>query len=177
MLLFTIMLLIFFAILILAATIPLKVVFAFNSEQLSNFHLIASWINGLFKGVLVRKNNLNIIKVYLFKKEIYSKILEMNKGNPMDKLDMLKSMDYHHFEVYASYGFEDPSVTGMVCSAIELISGYISVSRISNIPNFNTDKSFFNINGEVKLNIISLANNLFKYNKSNLNINTAHSSK
>lgn len=177
-LVFLILALILVALLI---TVPLKIAFAFNSEEFTNVNLIATWLKPLFKIVIVKTDEKMFYTLYLFNKKVLTNNLTSKTLNhPKDyvkKIQLIRNLKPHSIDIKASYGFEDPSVTGMVCGAINLASNYLGVNVLYNNPDFNMDYNYFNISGAAEVNAISIITMLLKLRKSNLAMQPLYANK
>jgi hypothetical protein len=165
-------------IIIFLSIFPLNAMFSFNSEQLINFHLTLTWLKPLIKGIIKRHGNNTIITVYLLNRKVLVKNFSTNKSNGDDnKLGLIKSIKFVSITLQTSYGFEDPSITGMVCGAINMISEYIDSNDSVNNPDFSTDYDYFNFNVAVKVNVLVSFLNILKSKKSGLAMQELHVSK
>ena len=144
---------------------PLKIIFKYNLEQLTNFHLMLSWLRPLIKGIIKRDENKIILTVYLFNKKILTKDLTKHKAKGTNNLRLVKSIKFDYVNLQTSYGFEDPSITGMICGAISLITEYVDLNNSCNNSNFSTNYDYFNINVVAKVNVVLSTLNLLKLKK------------
>lgn len=154
---------------LLLSIYPLKAEAVFSSEQQIEMHVLLSWLNPFLKATVTRDNNQLKLTVYifnsrLFRKNLTSKNTDENKGKKRsfhDYIDYARALDLHHVKLYAFYGFEDPSVTGMLCGGIDLISQAIVVEDFYNNADFVTDHDYFNIQASAEINAaVSLINAL-----------------
>lgn len=165
MYIFSIFLFLILLIFELLAIIPLKVKIIVNSEDLPNFCFKSSWLSPFFKGIVTRENNSMFLSVYLFNAKVLKKELKNNSTGYIDKLNFIKDLKVNFIDVKISYGFEDPSITGMLCGAIDLVSSYINLNTLYNDFDFYTDYDHFNLNVLANINMINLLVTIFKYNK------------
>lgn len=172
---------IIFLIVILLSIVPLNVTSSFNSEELEleDFRLTLLWLKPLIKGIIKMDGNKMILKLYLFNKRILIKNLTTNKPKDADtdNFRFVKAIKFLNIRLQTSYGFEDPSITGMVCGAINVISEYIDSNDSWNNPDFSTDYDYFYINAQVKVNILLSIINLLKSKKTGLVMQELHVSK
>ena len=117
---------IIFLIIISLSIVPLSVTSSFDSEKLEDFQLILLWLKPLIKGIIKRDGDKIVLTLYLFDKKVLIKNLTSNKPKDTntDKLRLVKAIKFLNIRLQTSYGFEDPSITGMVCGAIDIISEY-----------------------------------------------------
>ncbi len=169
--LWTILIIILIA-LILLALFPVKIAFAYTSEELSSFYMKASWLNPFFKATIIKQDYGFTLKIFIFNQRIYKKNIVKKPINYNDNINLIKSIDPSYIKLNTSYGFEDPAVTGMICGLINMFSQNISIDSLSNNPNFNTDFSYFNIKGIIKINAIYSFIKLLKSKRKNLLIQT-----
>ncbi|MFD3156797.1 DUF2953 domain-containing protein [Haloimpatiens sp. FM7330] len=153
-----ILLSIFLIILILIAVVPLKIMF--NSDKNLDFHILVTWLNPLFKANIQNKNTIIFLSIYLFNKKISSKPIKAKnkktkKLNNKNKLYYLQQIKPYYLNIDTSYGFRDPSTTGILYGIINSLTELIDLRNIQNNPNFVTENDYFNVNGIIKLNIAS----------------------
>lgn len=164
---FSILLLIISLIIVLLSIVPLKVSFNANSAELLNFHFAASWLNPVLKGTIVRNHGEMVLEVYLFNSKVFKRYLKdkSDSKNFLDKINLIRSLHPKFERLEASYGFEDPSITGMVYGAITLLSPYIKSAALYNNPDFNMIDDYFYFDALFEINVFSLILTLFRYNK------------
>ncbi|MGY0375002.1 hypothetical protein [Clostridium sp. JNZ J1-5] len=165
MYIFSILLFLILLIFELLAIIPLKIKVIVNSEELPNFCFKASWLGSFFKGIVTRENNAMFLTVYSFNTKVFKKELKNNSNGYIDKLNFIKTLRVNFIDVKVSYGFQDPSITGMLCGAVDLVSSYINLDTLYNDFDFYSDHDYFNINVLANINMINLLVTIFKYNK------------
>lgn len=161
--------------LILAAlliTVPLKVSFAFSSQECTNFNIITTWLKPLLKLVIVKTDKQMFYTLYLLNKKVLTKNLTNKTLNHakdyIEKIQLTRNLKPHSIDIEASYGFKDPSITGMICGAINLASTYFGINVIYNNPDFNMNYDYFNITGTAQISAISIITTFFKLRKLNL---------
>lgn len=145
---------------LLLSIYPVKAEAVFNSEQQIDMHILLAWLSPFLKAAVTRDNNQMVLTVYmfnsrLFRKNLVSRNADHNKGKKRgihDYIDYLRALDLHHVRLYAFYGFEDPSITGMLCGGIDMISQGIIVEGFSNSADFFTDHDYFNIKAFAEVN-------------------------
>lgn len=148
--------------LILLAVFPVNIIFSVNSEHQPELRGAMTWLNPLVKGTVTgdtRDTRNILLTVFLFGKKIYTRNLIGNrnkdkKGNYSDKINLLRNIRPSGLKVSASYGFEDPSITGMLCGALDMASGYVDFEVLNNNPDFTPEDNYFDISGEAKINAI-----------------------
>jgi len=164
-------------IIILLSIFSLKVNFSFDSQQLPDFQLTLSWLKPFIKGTVEMNENKLALTVYLFNKKILTKNLTSNKPSNFNNLKFIKSIKFVKLTLNTSYGFEDPSITGMLCGAINIISEYIDTNNSCNNPDFSTDYDHFNIYILAEINLTVSFFNLIKLKKPSLVMQKLHISK
>ncbi|QGU94858.1 DUF2953 domain-containing protein [Clostridium bovifaecis] len=167
MYIFSTLLLIILIIIFLLAIVPLKVSFNANSAESVNFHFIASWLNPVLKGTIVKDYGGVLLKVYLFNSKVLARDLKTKSDSKgfLDKINFIKSLHPKFERLEASYGFEDPSITGMIYGALTLLSPYIKSDTLYNNPDFTMTDDYFYFDALFEINVFSLALTLFRYNK------------
>jgi hypothetical protein len=145
---------IFLLIILLAAIFPLRAALSFNSEIQPDFHLLITWLHPLIKAYIVRSDGGILLTVHSFNKKIYTKNLKEGKGGIKDKLNIIKIIKPKHLKLQASYGFEDPSITGLMCGALDMISEFADVEVSHHNPDFSMDSSYANLTAEADINLL-----------------------
>lgn len=151
-------------ILIFITLVPLKIMF--NSDENFDFHILITWLKPFLKVIIQNKDTVIFMSVYLFNKKILTKPVRAKarkekKSNIKNKLYYLRQIKPYYFNVYTSYGFKDPSITGIICGIINSFEELLDLENICNEPNFITENDYFNVNGIVKLHVVSVIINLF----------------
>jgi len=169
-----ILVLVFLSLILVALliTIPLKISFAFSSQEYTNVNLITTWLKPLLKLVIVKTDEKIFYTLYLLNKKVLTKNLTNKTLNHakdyIEKIQLIRNLKPHSIDIEASYGFQDPSITGIVCGAINLASTYLGINVIYNNPDFNMNYDYFNITGAAQLSGISIISTFFKLRKLNL---------
>jgi hypothetical protein len=165
---------------ILLSTYSLKIDFSFDSKQLNDFKLTLSWLKPFIKGFVKTDENKLVLSVYLFNRKILTKNLTSNKPNKpsnFNNLKLIRSIKFVNLTLKTSYGFEDPSITGMLCGAINILSEYIDINNSCNNPDFSTDFDHFDIYILAEINLLVTLLNLIKLKKPSLVMQKLHVSK
>ncbi|MCY6483842.1 DUF2953 domain-containing protein [Clostridium aestuarii] len=149
---------IFLTILILITIVPLKIIF--NSDENLDFHILVTWLNPFLKASIQNKNTIIFLSLYLFNKKVLAKPIKAKakktkKLNNKNKLYYLRQVKPYYFNIDTSYGFKDPSTTGIIYGIINSFTKLIDFKNIRNNPNFVTENNYFNVNGIIKLHIVS----------------------
>jgi hypothetical protein len=154
-------------IVLLLYTIPLKVLFNINSAELSEFHFQTFWLRPVLKGVIREEHKKMVLKVYLLNNKIFTKHLQDKNSSKsfLDKINFLRELHPDFEKLETSYGFEDPSITGMVYGAINLLSPYVKSETFYNNADFSMLQNYFYMDTVFYINIIHLIKVSFKYNQ------------
>lgn len=139
---------------------PVKAAVAFNSEQQPDIYSMVSWLSPFLKVYVIRHDGNTTLKVNLFNTTILTKNLPVGKDGDfvphkksyMDYIKIIKSLKVNKARISASYGFIDPSITGMVFGAIDLVSQYVNPHEFFNNADFFTGTSYFNISASAEVN-------------------------
>jgi hypothetical protein len=164
-------------VLIFLAIFPLKAAVSFNSELQQDFHLILTWISPLFKAVIHKNEDENLITIYLFNKRTFTRNLKIQKEQHTNFVDLIKTIRPAHIMLRSSYGFQDPSVTGMVCGAFDMLSQYMELEYLYNNPDFYTAYDYFSINAEAEIHLLSSLSGIIKAKKLHFPMNLVHGNK
>lgn len=139
---------------------PIRVNAALNSEQQADMYLSITWLSPFLKGLITNKNNHITLVLYLFEKEVLEKRLTNKKalsnrtafGRYRDYIKLARSLRVANSRIYASYGFDNPALTGVVYGAISMVSQYIHLNEFYNNADFISEHSYFNINAYMEIN-------------------------
>lgn len=165
----SILLIVILVIIALLAIVPLKVSINIDSKKLPNYNFVMSWMNPLLKGRVTEERKEMLLKLYLINNKIYSKSLlnngALNSRNISNKINFIKSLNPDFQKLEASYGFEDPSITGMLYGAISLFSQNIKAVDFYNNPDFNMLENHFCLNTVFTVSIPHLLISYYRYSK------------
>jgi predicted membrane protein len=142
---------------ILLFTVRSRVNLIFDSTH-SDMHLTLFWLYPLLKSVVIRENNGFIMTIYLLNKRVLTKQIKRKqyaKGNK----NIIRSLNPTDIHVNTQYGFRDPFVTGLACSAITMASEFFNVESLHQKPDFLAINDYINLDATAKLN---LGNSLMK---------------
>lgn len=149
---------------ILFIIFPLRIMFTLNSEELLNFNLMFSWLSPFFKGIIKNENEELILTVYIFNTHILRKnIKTQGQGSKDNKINFLRKLRPTYIKLRTSYGFKDPSVTGVIYGMINLAAESMNLDSLYNDPNFDTDGTYFNINAQLNINLASMFVKYIRY--------------
>lgn len=154
MILLYILLAVILAFIYLLFAAAVQVLFTFNSDK-EDINITLLWLFPFLKSEITIENENLILAVNLFNKRIFRKELmqggrESTKSHiSMKLLRQVKPWDIH---VNTSYGFRDPSVTGLACGALNIASGLVDIESLEQNPDFMADKNYVNIDAAAKLN-------------------------
>ncbi|HYE10436.1 MAG TPA: hypothetical protein VEF53_09670, partial [Patescibacteria group bacterium] len=145
------LLMIVLLLIVLLFTVKSKVDFIFNSSS-ADMHLTLFWLYPLLKSVITREDNSPVVTVYLLNKRILTKKIN-RKQNESGKENVLKSLHPTDIHVDTQYGFRDPFITGLACSAITLASEFFNVESLNQKPDFLAINDYINLDATAKLNL------------------------
>ncbi|NOH15991.1 hypothetical protein HMJ28_06280 [Clostridium cochlearium] len=154
---------------------PIKIIGNFNSHDIPNFNILFSWLYPFIKGNIISNNGDIYLDIYFFNKKIYKKPIK-NNGNIKNSFYMLKELKPSYAEIKTSYGFSDPSNTGVTYGIINLLSQYINFDVFHNNPDFSMDYDYFDITTIMKFKPLSIIK-LLTINKKNYNKQISYENK
>ncbi len=152
-----------FTFILLLSLYPIKTAALFNSYQATNAHIAVSWLYPFLKVTVIRESSELKFTLYIFSKKIYTRYLmpekvkhiKGKKRSYRHYISYVKALELQEVKLNACYGFLDPSVTGMLCGAIDLISQLFKVEYFYNNADFICDTDYFNIEASAKINIMA----------------------
>lgn len=152
-----------FTLILLLSLYPIKAEALFNSYEDTNVHIVVSWLYPFLKATVIRESSELKLTLYLFSKKIYTRYLMPEKVKRVKGkersyrhyISYVKTLELQEVKLNACYGFLDPSVTGMLCGAIDLISQLFKVEYFNNNADFICDTDYFNIEVSAKINIMA----------------------
>jgi membrane protein implicated in regulation of membrane protease activity len=133
----------------------MKVIFIFNSDK-ANINLTLLWLYPFLKVVVTTEETHPVLVAYLFGKSIVRRDLrrkptreKRRKTNRVELVRQIKPRDVH---VHASYGFRDPSITGVACGAMNMAAQFIHIDSFNNDPDFVAENDYIYVDATAKLN-------------------------
>ncbi|MEG0773978.1 hypothetical protein [Clostridium sp.] len=135
--------------------IQTKAFFTFNSEKQFDFNLTIEWSKPIFRCLIGKDNQITFLTVYLFNIRIISKTLTKNYRELLNNIKFLNSLEPKYLKIDAYYGFIDPSITGMICGIISLVSQSAKITELNNNANFISDYDYAKIEAMGVFNSIS----------------------
>lgn len=157
MALLLILLAIVLLLIVLLFTVKSKVNLIFDSTS-SDMHLTLFWLSPLIKSEIKRVDNRLIMTAYLLNKKVLTRQID-SQGNKYGKRSAIGSLNPTDIHVDTQFGFRDPFVTGLACSAITLVSEFFKVESLNQRPDFLAIGDYINLDASAKLN---LGNSLLK---------------
>ncbi len=155
--------------LVLLTLVPIKVFFRFDLEEYSKFHLSIHWMNPIFKCVIAKNEDTTYVNVYLFNIKIINKSTEKNYNGFINTFKFLKALNPTFLKLDASYGFIDPSITGVIFGVIELVAESSKVVELNNNANFNPDYDYGKVTSTALFNAIPTIMKVLHFRKQNSN--------
>ncbi len=166
---FILLLIVAFIILLLFAN-DAKVRIVFDTEQ-NDMHLTLLWLYPFIKVIGTMENTRPVLNLYLFKKHLFSKALKFKKtANRIKKTDLIKIIKPKEVSINTSYGFKNPSTTGITCGAVNAASQFINIDSLNNIPDFMAINDYIYLDAEASVNLGASLANLLKYFKNRRNL-------
>lgn len=136
---------------VLLFTVASEINFNFNSDN-QDMKLTMHWLHPLLKSIVVRKDSIFVMTIYLFDKKMLEKQIN-RKQNARGNRNIINSLNPTDIHVYTQYGFRDPFVTGFACSAITMLAGFFKVESLRLIPDFLASDDYIRLNATAKLNL------------------------
>ncbi|WP_315120352.1 DUF2953 domain-containing protein [uncultured Clostridium sp.] len=150
-----ILLLIIVLFILLLAIFPINIAVGVNSYEIFEYNLIFSWAKSLVKGNIKNNDGCKILNLYLFNKKILDRPLKNVNGGMNHNINLIRRIKPDYIVMETSYGFNDPSITGMIYGFISFISQYLNIDELYHNADFMAEDSFFNIKGLIKVNALS----------------------
>ncbi|MBC7765098.1 MAG: DUF2953 domain-containing protein [Hyphomonadaceae bacterium] len=150
---FTIAVIFVIAFIVLLFTVALKIKFIFDTQS-ENVNLNFKWLYPLLEVVCDLENLKPILTVYLFKKKVYKKMVQVkkqkNKGNGMNFAKKVQAKDVH---VSTYYGLSDPCATGIACGIMNIVTPFIKPTTMKYYPDFTADDEYIYVDATAKVNV------------------------
>ncbi|MBU5485828.1 DUF2953 domain-containing protein [Clostridium sp. MSJ-11] len=150
-----ILLLIILLFILLLAIFPVSIAIGVNSYEIPEYNLTFSWLKSILRGNIKSNDGIKIINLYLFDKKILDRPLKNVNGGMNNNINLIRRIKPDYIVMETSYGFNDPSITGMVYGFISFISQYLNIDELYHNADFMTEDSFFNMKGLIKINALS----------------------
>lgn len=151
MILLLVLLILVLFLIVLLFTVASRTNLSYDSTK-SDMHLTLKWLHPLLKSVIVKNGSSLLLFVYLFNKRILARPIKPKKYSDRNRrvLTNLKPTDIH---VNTQYGFRDPFITGLACSAVSAVSKFLNVESLYQKPDFLANKDYVNLDATAKLNL------------------------
>lgn len=146
-----ILLLLFLLFIFLLFTVASRINLSYDSAR-SDMHLTLRWLHPLLRSVIVKEGNGFLLLVYLLNKRVLTKLIKPKQYTKKNGsiLRSLKPTDIH---VNTQYGFRNPFVTGLACSAVSAVSQFLNVESLHQKPDFLANSDYVNLDATAKLNL------------------------
>jgi hypothetical protein len=148
---------------------PARAAAAFISEENPDIYITASWLNPLLKANLTKPEDKFILTVYLFNSKVLTKSFHKDTsklGRPLKDLNhymnLMRTLRVEGIKLYATYGFTDPSITGMLFGTIDIVAQTFSFQDYYNNADFFSDNNYFNITAKARLNLTNFTLQLLR---------------
>lgn len=142
---------------VLLFTVKSKVNLVFDSTR-SDMHMTLFWLYPLLKSTVTREDSEFILTAYLFNKKILTRKTSRLR-NASSKENVLKIFSPTEIHVDTHFGFRDPFITGLACSAITMVSEFFNVESLHQEPDFLAVNDYISLDATARLN---LGNSLMK---------------
>ncbi len=160
--LFYIILILFAVLIILAFVFPVNVDLLIDSGEM-NMQMSLSWIHVIRIQAETIQNRMRV-SVLLLKAKVFSRLSEKGKEKTKrENRTVFKALSLEDTHVKASYGFNEPYLTGILCGAISCAEALIKKTTFEQIPEFFPAQEFIKIEVRSKLNAGKTALNFIKF--------------
>jgi hypothetical protein len=150
---FILLLLIFIAVIILLLfAIDFKLKFEIDSSK-ECINMNCLWLYPLLKVSININENNQLMKFYLFGKRIYEKPVKKKHTHKYSSKEIINIVNLKNICIAISYGFINPSSTGIICGAVNMASQFINIESISQNPDFWAENDYIYINATATVNV------------------------
>lgn len=136
--------------------ISMRVIFTFSSNE-ARATLTLLWLYPFFKAAMIFEASSPILTVSLFNNKVYTRTLNLGKQQQnmvgLRRMKLVRAVSLSNIDVDTSYGFVDPSATGIACGIINIITQFVDVDSLYQQPNFTTDNDYIDVHATANLNI------------------------
>lgn len=140
-----------FLLIVLLFTVKSKIDLVFNTCE-SDMHVTLLWLYPLFKSVVTRVNGRLSVSIYLFNRKVLTRQIYQKQG-PSAGANIIRRLEPTDICIDAQYGFRDPFITGLACSAVTLLSGYFNVKSLNQKPDFLAAYDYIDFDATARLNL------------------------
>jgi hypothetical protein len=166
---FILLILIILAVFItLLFVIDLRVKLMFDTEK-TYMKMILLWLYPLIKVLVTIENTKPVLKFYIFKKYLFQINVKQSKSKS-SRMDFVKIVNPKNIRINTSYGFTNPSTTGITCGAINLVSQFINIESIKHNPNFLTESDYIYLDATANVNLGTAIINLLRQTENRRNL-------
>lgn len=149
-------------ILLLLFTKYLKVKVVFDTYK-ADLNMTLSWLHSFLKALVTIEDTKPMLTLYLLNKKLFKRKLTTGKRK-RSGLDLIRLIDSRDIHVNAYYGFRDPFTTGITCGVINVVSQFIKVDSLRQLPDFTTVNDYIHLDASAKVNLGSTLINYFNSN-------------
>ncbi|HYE82009.1 MAG TPA: hypothetical protein VEG39_07575 [Clostridia bacterium] len=136
---------------VLLFAVKSRINLVFDSAN-SDMHLTLFWLYPLLKSEIARKDGGFVMTLYLLNKRILTRQIKRKLGVSGNK-GVLRSLRPTDIHVDTRFGFRDPFVTGLACSAVTMISEFLNVESLHQKPDFLAINDYISLDATAKLNL------------------------
>lgn len=119
-----------------------------NSDMMK---ISITFLYPLLKATVDMENGTFYLSVYLLKLKLFTSKLIRRKISNIKRL--FKSVRMTDLELSSSYGFKDPSVTGLISGAYGILSSFVHIRRLTLIPDFLSDEHYFLVDASANIKV------------------------
>jgi hypothetical protein len=159
---------------ILAVFITLLFVVDINAKLLLDtdkiyMKMTLLWLYPFLKVSVLIEDNKPVLNFFIFKKYVFKKHLQKSKSK-LSTLELLKIINPKNICINTSYGFINPSTTGITCGAINVVSQFINIESMKHNPDFMTISDYIYLDATANINLGMVITSLItkKTNRRNL---------
>jgi|GEM_PF-567403 len=162
-------------ILLLIFAFDAKVEIVFDTDR-NDIHSTVCWLYPFVKGVVKMDASTPVLDIYLFRKHFIRKNIlrkgtkNSNSEKRIKKQDLLKIFEPKGLSINTSYGFMNPSTTGITCGAVNAASQFINIDYFNQFPDFMSTHDYIYFDAKASVNFGASLINLMKYYKNRRNL-------
>jgi len=158
---FILLILIILAVIItLLFVIDLRVKLVFDTEK-TYMKMTLLWLYPLIKVLVSIEATKPVLKFYIFKKYLFQMHLKKGKSK-YSVVEYVKIINPQNVTINTSYGYRNPSTTGIICGAINVVSQFINIESIKHNPDFFTESDYIYLDATAIVNLGTATINLLK---------------
>ncbi len=110
------------------------------------------WKYPFLRGTFKLEDTIPLLQIYIFNIRIVNHRI-ISKHGSFNLKRLVKSIDATKIRVKMNYGLNDPFQTGILCGALNILSSFLDIEEIIQVPDFLAQSNYVRIEAEALINV------------------------